>query len=617
MNKSRTLGQRHSVESNLTWLTWVLFILGAFALALGFLGFMEVPSSDKGWLKIHGAALKTIQLFILNVSPSDLGDIWQTRLASIVAPATTVGAALAAFGGRLALWNLRRRLHLNPAGDLFLGGGRTAAAIAQSDMGRSREKHIRIGIDNTKGALLEETAPDCVVLQADAASPDTLKGINASSAEQVWIVAGDDDRNILILQNLISVDPGHATTRRWFVEISNRDTAQSASTLFEAPENVVIDYFNIERLAARRLMQLFADEILPGLCKGIEEPPILHICVIGSSDLAEAIVLQSIEQLVVSDKPAQCLRLTWIAPDASDCMKELRNRVPALDERLADDPCFAGLLPLAVINAYDLNEKTISPLDWASAQLECPFSTVYIACADELRSTGAMFRVTALRDVLNTPQKKPYSIWVCHWSQGPHHHRAHHAWDDVKHFYVLGEVFKPEERYPGATMDKVAKKINFSWSTKGAIPAAADDIEDVWNPLPASKKWSSRMGADHAKIQRALGAVVDDSIPFGTHIESNQQNEIEKTALRQARLEHRRFLVERLIEGWLPLVDEVSHSGDNSCSSLEYDEQRSLLHLNKTLVPFDKLSTTDKSDLIGNMKGMQAMSAVADSSAPM
>ena len=180
MNKSRTLGQRHSVESNLTWLTWVLFILGAFALALGFLGFMEVPSSDKGWLKIHGAALKTIQLFILNVSPSDLGDIWQTRLASIVAPATTVGAALAAFGGRLALWNLRRRLHLNPAGDLFLGGGRTAAAIAQSDMGRSREKHIRIGIDNTKGALLEETAPDCVVLQADAASSAHCPSVLAS-----------------------------------------------------------------------------------------------------------------------------------------------------------------------------------------------------------------------------------------------------------------------------------------------------------------------------------------------------------------------------------------------------------------------------------------------------
>jgi hypothetical protein len=616
MKKSQKFMQRHSVEPSFTALTWALFTLGSLTLVLGFLGFMEVPSSDKGWLKIHGAALKTIQLFTLNVGPSDLGDIWQTRLASVIAPMTTIGAALAAFGGRLTLWNRRRKLRINPADDLFLGGGRTAAAIVQSALGGSRRRLNRVGVNNTRGAILEEAAPDCIVFHGDAMLPDTLKGINASGAEQVWIVAGDDDRNISILRNLISVDQGCKAKRRWFVEVSDRDTLQRASTLFKTPENVVVDYFNIERLAARGLMQNFSEAILPGLCATIEEPPILHICVIGSSELAEAIVAQSIQQLVVSDKPEQCLRLTWIAADASECLRKLRKRIPVLNERMVNDKLFAGLLPLADIDVHDLDERNISPIEWAEAQQVSPFSAVYIACSDELLSAGAMFRVTALRDMLNTAQERPYSICVCHWRQGLHDHEDDFSCNNVRHFYVLREVFKPNERYPGENMDGLAKMINAYWMRNRVISTDDAMNEGSWTPSTAPDKWSSRMGADHAKIQEVLGAAVANPGSLSTHLENNQRTETAGLFLRQARLEHRRFLVERLVEGWLPLATDDSHSGVHSSSLLEAKKQKEVLHLNATLVPYDRLPPEMQSKLFDYVRDVKTMSSLHASSLP-
>ena len=364
-------------------LTLFLLLLVFVAFALGFTGFMEL-SEDTGLLAIHSSALRTIQLFILNLGPADLAN-WQTRVASVIAPLTTIGATISAFSGRLQLWRQWASLRTSPAQDLYLGAGRTAAAIATSGRMATAKARRQVGVDlNNSTIFAEEVNGDqgCFVLQGDATSSAMLRKINAGSAARVWIVAGDDERNISILRSLILAegvyksgandDDGESanSTRRWFVDISNRETARIASTLFKDPKNVIIEYFNFERIAARRLMQKFALETLPSLCTGPSLPPKLHICVVGSGELAEAIVLQSIQQLVVSENPEECLRLTWIAPDASESMGKLTKRIPALGLGRTDEHVFGGLLPLAITNCLDLDVRNISPHEWSSAQGE-------------------------------------------------------------------------------------------------------------------------------------------------------------------------------------------------------------------------------------------------------
>lgn len=146
---------------------------------------------------------------------------------------------------------------------------------------------------------------------------------------------------------------------------------------------------------------------------------------------------------------------------------------------------------------------------------------------------------------------------------------------------------------------------------------AIGEIEESWRSSTVPEAWSSRMSADHAKIQRELGAVINDFDPFVVQTVRDSQTDIENTHLRQARLEHRRFLVERLIEGYLPLVDKDSHSGVNSCSGMEYEnQQKDILHLNTTLVPFEKLKPVDRENLMSYVKDLQAVRSIAESSAP-
>ena len=598
MNQRASTGQARSAESNLTWF---LLALAALALGLGFVGFMA-RSDDAGWLAIHGAALKSVQLFILNLGPAELLN-WQTRVASVIAPLTTIGATLAAFSGRLSAWQQRASLQRKPAHDLYLGAGRTAAAIASSGRVGGQERRRQVAIDLSDASLLEEEiggVAGCFVLQGDVTVPATLRRINAKGASRVWVVTGDDQRNIAVLQSLISAEGDHAhparnqedashATRRWFVEISNRDTVRLASTLFNNPQDVAIEYFNFERIAARRLMQRFAEEILPGLCASAPAQPLLHICVVGSSELAEAIVLQSIQQLVLSDKPADCLRVTWIAPDASESLRKLTLRISTLGEVPAHDALFAGLLPLVSTQCLDLDERNISPLAWSEAQKECAFSAVYIACRDEMPSSGAMFRIAALRDRSSATPQASAPIVLCHWNKPPTWTTELHV-KGLVHFHVASEIFRPGESYPGEHMDALAKLINASYALPPASGKPHDAfVEMEWAKLAEPLKWSSRLSADHASIKDILIADKEGKSPQNQGAAELTQSEVERHLDFLAQLEHRRFLVERLTEGWLPLPPGGSHSGDSARSGLSYGKQKNLLRLNTTLVAYRDL----------------------------
>ena len=595
MNQRASTGEARSAESNLTWF---LLALAALALGLGFIGFMAL-SGDAGWLAIHGAALKSVQLFILNLGPADLLN-WQTRVASVIAPLTTIGATLAAFSGRLSAWQQRASLQLHPAHDLYLGAGRTAAAIASSGRVAKKETRRQVALDLRHSTLLaQEIAgmPGCFVLQGDATVPATLRSINAKGASRVWIVTGDDERNIAVLQSLMVAQGPHAAspgkpedaskaTRRWFVEISNRDTVRLASTLFKNPQNVAIEYFNFERIAARRLMQRFTADILPGVCAASDALPLLHICVVGSSELAQAIVLQSIQQLVVSEDPAHCLRLTWIAPDASQSMHKLLLRIPALGDTPANGALFAGLLPLVRIQCLDLDERNISPLAWSEAQNECAFSAVYIACRDELPSSGAMLRIAALRD-RGSATSPP--IVLCHWNKPQDWTTDLHV-KGLVHFHVASEIFRSGESYPGEHMDALAKLINASYALPPESGKPHDAfVEMEWAKLAEPLKWSSRLSADHASIKDTLIADKEGKSPQNQGAADLTQSEVERHLDFLAQLEHRRFLVERLTEGWLPLPPGGSHSGDSAKSGLSYGQQKNLLRLNTTLVAYRAL----------------------------
>ena len=75
-----------------------------------------------------------------------------------------------------------------------------------------------------------------------------------------------------------------------------------------------------------------------------------------------------------------------------------------------------------------------------------------------------------------------------------------------------------------------------------------------------------------------------------------------------ARLEHRRFVAERLLEGWLPLPAGLRGRG---ASGLPVSMQKSLLRLSHTLVPFDRLPEVDP-DTDQQSKDLKVVDAIPE-----
>jgi TrkA-N domain len=603
--------------------------LAAFAVALGFIGFMGL-AVEPGWAAVHSAVLKTAQLFILQLGPSDLGN-WQTRVASVLAPVSTAGAAWAAFSGGLQRWSVRLSMRMRPARDLFLGGGKTARAIADNLIPLRGAHHRSVGVDHDADAQLTQiwrNKPGSLVIQGDATSQALLQTLNILNTQDIWIVAGDDQRNIDILQSLLAVykQPSAAhnlqrvetglARRRWYVDIGNRDTVRLAANSFHNPDGVAIEYLSIERTGARRLMQLFARDVLPDIAQAPTKPTSLHVCLIGRGKLAEAILVQCVQQLVVSDLPEHCIRITWIAPDATTALRNLQMRIPVLDEEQSHVESVRGLLPLAKIHALDCDEQALSWGAWADAQADQAFSCVYIANADKLQRKGATLRVCALRDASASQTSRTPPVVACHLSD------AAHAADVLQvptirgltNFFVLNELIGKREHYPGESMDDLAKVINASYARGGG---QIDDIPDreftetAWSKLADPMRWSSRMCADHVMVKDALLNKIPSRAGMPEGKVGLAQSEVGNNLDWLARIEHRRFTVERLVEGWLPLPVPSTQSGLSAPSGLTYAEQKNWFRLNQTMVPYDALPQSERDKMLPSIKALPGLCAMA------
>ncbi len=182
---------------------WILRATATGSYVLGFIGFMALnPVVD--WSSLFSAALRSIQIFVLQISPAELGN-WQTQLASVLAPLTTIGAAIATFGDGLRSRLRKTYLRKNSADVFYLGSGKTATTIASSAM--LEQKRRQIGIDLKQAPALVGRIPKrsgCFLIEGDATNASTLRDYNVLAARLVWVVAGQDQRNLLILQNLIA-----------------------------------------------------------------------------------------------------------------------------------------------------------------------------------------------------------------------------------------------------------------------------------------------------------------------------------------------------------------------------------------------------------------------------
>ena len=576
------------------------------AIGLGMWGFLDDPTSFKSW---HEATIKTLQIFLINVAPSEIHNI-QTQIASLLAPAATIGAAFFAFseGLRRNYWVLRLRFF--PATNMFLGNGHTATAIASQHWIRNLvdgSGHLicNVGLDCRAETPLSQSevvgSGTWFILQGDARSPVDLRRLNAGNAKNIWVLTGDDVRNLEIARRLSEIcskasqNWGFRDAKpRLLIAVNDREMIRVRHTLLGATNDLDLEFFSIPRLAARALL--------------LQHPPrasgeVVSIAVIGSGRLAEAIVVQAATQLVYSELPSRCIRICLIGHQADALFEKVKRSFPALDPATEHDAAFSGLLPLAKISVHTCEANDMQPAQWLQMQAATPFSAIYVAGEDDLSTVGATIRVTALRDAAAFSGEQPIVACLTHdGSSSP-----------IDFFPEIGscypfrlfEEFQKGETYPGEARDRRAKLVNYYYHT-GEQGQSLDmklmlrKADDIWRKASYEDRWSSRLSADHFDIKLTLIGLGAEALST-----AEGRDRFEGMIPFLARLEHRRFLAERLLDGWLPYHGQQAST---TPSQLNYKQQKAYLRLNKTLVPFDLLPEVE---VIKDHEVIRAMVAFA------
>jgi hypothetical protein len=619
------------------WLRLVVLGIGLGGGSLGFYGFYFAPS---GLLPFWQATLQTLQLFALNVEAGALTS-WQSQLGSLLAPlfsASVVAIALS----RLIIprWH-RAWLRYFPADDLFLGGGETAAAIARrrhGGHGRGAPRRRKtVGLDPHRDAPLVLAMDDgfdgaAFTLEGDALVPQDLNRVNAGRARNVWVHTGDDLRNLDVASRVLATRPGSAAVAhpasRLFVHIRDTQLIRARESLLGAAPRAHIEYFNLPRLAARALLRRWPPPYLTdaGRRRTATEP--LHLCIVGSGDLAAAILTYAAAHCVYDEPTATCVRITLVGRDAAAQYHRILRRHPALDPQNAADPRFAGVLPIARVHHLDCDESELAPRVWEELQAGGSFSIVYVAAGSDLLTRSAALRVTALRDACATNHAGRLRIIECMHDDAAAADTLRGR--DRELFGIFRDSLDPDEAYPGAGIDDLAKAFNYFgyrlrnrrdlWpdplgnvdSLRTALRNEWPAAEEEWVNLAEEFRWSNRFAADHAAVKLTLlGFAPADFEAKELTLERIQRltDAVQRETGFLERLEHRRYLAERLIDGWLPLAGSAPAA--RFPSGLDERAQKEILRLNRSLVPFPALLQADAEKDEAQVHALRVCLAVA------
>ena len=618
----------------------VALVAGAIAFITGLIGFLV--SSEP----LFAALLLTLQLYVLNVSPETLSN-FLTWSAAFLAPLATINALLTVFSRTVGTWWRRFRFSKIEPDVVFLGGGNSATAIAlrkypRQENGCSTKPANIVFVDNAETPIIHEYLSElgCNVCDwhGNALSSDVLKSTNTLRASEVWVLTGDDRRNIEIAQNLSiarrSLSDDFSKDKQVMVNVYDQELTSDIS--FSDNDMANTRFFSVTRLAARHLLLTHAPPVPLYRDKGP-----LHIAIVGNGDLVAALVEQAVVHLVYNDEPQNCIHITLIGECASEQVKHLYQRLPD-EASYPSDHAMSKLLPIVRLHAVDCMPSRINPVEWQASQRKLPFSMVYVTGDVDLNSMNWALRVASLRNLGGREQQT--GIVAC-LSQASHEPAAVDAelgnWmpDNFVKFNTH-ECFSSADEYPGQLQDDEAKLIHLAYDVYDSekfsamsLSEANKRIDYIWSgvrqkqstsaeempqvdalplqeevlpadslPLEEVFRQSNRYAADHIAIKLMLlypeHARKPKSELYSLALNEIAENPwstagddlIDEQMLQLMKLEHRRFVVERLVGGWMP-ADKIV--GDDDYVKSE-KERKKKLKLNDTLVPYDELPPEEK-----------------------
>jgi len=515
----------------------IIAAMAVVASGLGYIGFLSVvqPADWRGYLR---AVTLTAHLFVLesNLGPRE-GLTWPLVIAQVLAPSVFGYAAVKATLGlfRDELRSLRIPLWRNHV--VICGLGQKGSRLVRE----YRRKGIRVvGIEPDRHCpgVTACKRQGGVVLIGNAASLQMLQRAGVRRAKQVIAVSGDDGVNLEVGLELMRLKSKPTETRLGcFLHVSDTSLLPlvRAHALLRDPNDLLdVHLFNTSQLAARLLFEEYPLDyrpVVPGGCLSRA-----HLVVLGFGAVGESVVLQATRIGVLAT--GRKMRISVVDSEAPARESSFLRRYPAFRE-VAD-------LEFCAMDLHS-NQSIDRIRTWCEKADE--LATVAVCVQDNALALSVALTVS---DVVEARVPVRVRLDRLHGLAAllGENQAGRHEKDGITPFGMLDVACTPEaiEGHEVDAMARAFHQLYLENRLRTAPPGVVDPALVPWHQLDPGLQDSNRQQADHVPVKlRAIGC-------FSAPHQSPQDSpfvgfEAGETDL-LSRMEHRRWVTERLLAGW-------------------------------------------------------------------
>ena len=500
-------------------------------IGLGVAAAVVLVAGTEGFLRSPGAGLpgglvnafyRSVQLFGLNF-PDAISPVWELQIARFLAPLIISYVALRALAAILG--SQVERLHAQGARDhvVVLGLGRRGRRLVEV----FREGgHRVVAVERDPGLATVDgcRALGASVVVGDASDPVLLRRLGVGRARHVFAVCSDDETNLEIAAALARLDEDGAGSRNAVILVRQESlwrALQERAPQPAAGPTVGLEFVNTPQRAATALLRRQPP--------WVGSPRTAGVVVVGTGELARAVVVRAARLWDTLGGPTPGLRITLVNPAAHEEASRLCLRHPPLGrgDRLE-------VVPIAPDSVGFERADFLSHRSGPSAP-----SAVYVCLEQE---GAALAAGLALRErlhgaeipvVVAVPSEKESAGRFLAEAQPASTH-------GLRIFGVLEETCTPELLLDNFT-ETMARRLHERYLRHQARAGAAAGRQPhlvPWDELSEFARESNRaLAADIRHKLRVVGCdwrLLDD---WGDHTIAFDEDEVE----RLAREEHERW----------------------------------------------------------------------------
>lgn len=585
--------------SKYNWLLPVLIFISLLLGTIGFYQYYEEAGQPTTWFT---SLYLSLQLFVLN-SGGVFGKLpILLEIARFMAPALTAGSIL------LAIW---QPFHHNYQlfkirfwkDHLVVCGLSKKAELLIHDFLKTQKGKIQIVLiehnENHHG-ISEMKKKGVIVLKGNAADTDMLHKANLFTAKYLLALTNDERVNIQIAQkatHLFNHFPGKVPVDGMLQVILHIDDFYTMNIFKEFHEKAIpedhryrsqgstMDYhvFSIYQLAAAFLVDKFSpDQYVP--LTGEQDPP-AHILVVGDNLAAQYLIMEAGEMYHFAN--LKKTKITMVADDPGQVQQKIESLYPFLGETV---------LLTYTSTATFFSEDCPIPCD--------EISMCFVALEDDGKS---VYFSRKLRQFIFRHGRQSNQSCLASFEKGEHFSRCFppikallprntalvnifsDVLEEMKSLNI--ELLNLDDEVCNVKTivdnrkveDFIAKHIHYEWAKNHAAKnnISIGTMQEEWDKLKDAQKDSNRFPARHLNIKlRFANAEMTDS---DGGEEFNFNNMDAETWDKIARMEHNRWVAEKLINGYV-LTNTLP---DRKLASF----LNTTLKVHQDLIPYDDLPT--------------------------